>query len=277
MSDNAHFRIAVAQPLVVPGNVAENLNRMEPLVAQAAAAGARLVLFSEDGLTGYDHRLIGVGAALTLSDPALDRCAALARQYNLAIVAGFYERCGDALYNSSTAFLPDGRRVLQHKDCIVGFEKTRTAVQPGGRRREIFEFEGLRFAILICADAGMPDIYPELSRAGVDCILLPTAGSGSATSAFRQGELANPARREQYLKAAESVCHPGGAIKLALELDLALACCNQSGWEPEMGYFHPGHSSITDRTGQLTALIPGSFVAEHLRPQLAIGFVTRRA
>jgi hypothetical protein len=60
-----------------------------------------------------------------------------------------------------------------------------------------------------------------------------------------------------------------------LQFNLAVAACNQCGWDEATGYFHPGGSSIVDRTGEVTAVIPPRFVFEHLRPDLAVGLVSK--
>ena len=56
------LRVAVAQPLVTPGDVPKNIQAMQPLVAEAAGRGAQLVMFSECGITGYDLQGVGAGA-----------------------------------------------------------------------------------------------------------------------------------------------------------------------------------------------------------------------
>jgi hypothetical protein len=63
---------------------------------------------------------------------------------------------------------------------------------------------------------------------------------------------------------------------MSLQNNLALVCCNQMGYSAEHRYFHPGHACVMDRTGEITALIPGRFVAEHLREDWAVGFVSQR-
>lgn len=269
----AKLLIAVAQPLVIPGDVAENIRRMKPLVAEAARRGAGLVLFSEAGLTGCDFKNAGLHAALSLDDPRLDQVEALSRSHRVAIVAGFYERHEGALFNAAVAFLPDGQRVVQRKHNIVGHEKEHTPVRPGGRKRILFQVGGLRLGILVCADAGLRHIFAELASEGCDAVLIATAGCGNTKHGFHQRELSDPRRRAHYLKAAQSVCFVRGSVEQALRWKIGVAACNQSGWVAEAGYFHPGHSSVVNRTGEITALIPGCFVFEQLRPQLAVGVV----
>ena len=266
------LHVACIQPLAVPGDVPENIRRMEPLIAEAARRGARLILTSEAAVTGYDLDGVGQRAAIMPDDPAFATLANAARCREVDIVAGFWEKAKDGEHNSAMVLHADGRRTLQRKlgDGSKGF-------LAGPRERTIFEVDGLRCAILICSDNGMPDIYPELAAQSVDLVLLPTAGMGRVAGAFRQDELKDISRRGEYLAKMEQVCFVKDAVKQCLELDMALAACNQSGFVEETGFFHPGHSSIVDRTGELVAVLPGSFVPTHLRPKLIDGVITARA
>lgn len=270
------LQIALCLPMGVPGDIAENIRRMEPMVADAARAGADIALFSECSITGYDLKKVAFNAAMELDDPRFKQVDALAAKHNIVIVAGFYEKRGDRVSNCAFVFYPDGRRILQRKHHMVGYEIGPVKVLAGDRKREIFEVRGFKLAILICADSGIAGIEEELASQGVDCILAPTAGCGSTERAFYQREMTSPARRAEYVKAAESVCFLGRLVDLCLRLDISYACCNQQGWIESMGYFQPGHAAVVDRDGAMTALVPGRFMAEHTRPDMVIGFVTKR-
>ena len=69
------LRVAAAQPMTVPGDLSGNIDRMEPLIAEAAASGAAAVAFSEGAVTGYDLQGIAVEAAIARDDGALMRVA----------------------------------------------------------------------------------------------------------------------------------------------------------------------------------------------------------
>lgn len=265
--------VAVAQPLVVPGDIDGNIDRMAPLVAEAVRRGAELVVTSECGICGYDLEGVGAAAAIPADSPALDRVAALARDHDVVVVAGLYERDGDAIHNSAIAFYPNGVRVLQRKHNIAPAEAKFT--RPGPRQRVLFNVRGFTCGILICSDSSIDGIHEEVARDGCDVVLSMTAGGGSESIALHQSEVETPEARARY---AEEIarCLPTDAIRRAMDLDMAIVACNQSGWVPETRYYHGGGSWIIDRTGRIAAVIPYRKVLEHVGPDLAVGTVSRR-
>lgn len=264
--------IATAQPLVVPGDVGGNIDRMAPLITESARRGAQIVLTSESGICGYDLNGVGAAAAMPINAPVLGRIAALARDNDIVVVAGLYERDGDAVYNSAVAFYPDGRRVVQRKHNVVGNE-TRFA-RRGDRARVLFDVHGFKCGILICADTGIEGIYEDLARDGCDVVLMPVAGGGSESIALHQSDVETPEARAKY---AEEItdCISADTVRRAMEFDMAMVSCNQSGWVPAMGFYHGGCSWIIDRTGRIAAVIPYRKILEHVRPDLAVGTVSR--
>ena len=266
------LHVACIQPLAVPGDVSENIRRMKPLIAEAARRGARLVLTSEAAITGYDLDGVGQRAAIPLDDPVLDDLAEFGRGHGVDIVACLWEKVEGGEHNSAVVLHVDGHRTVQRKlgDGSKGF-------LPGPRERTNIEVEGIRCAILICSDSGIPGIFEELAQQGVDLVLAPTAGMGRLEWAFRQEELADTVRRAEYLAKMEQVCFSKPAIERCLELDMALAACNQVGAVEAIGFFHPGHSSIVDRTGELVAVLPGCMVPSQLRPKLIDGIIHGRS
>jgi predicted amidohydrolase len=268
------LKVAVAQPLVLPGKVKQNIQNMESLVAAAAKRGAELVVFSECGITGYDLKGVGVRAAISSDDSVLDMVAVMARRYGTAIIAGFHEKRGDKLYNTAAVFLPDGRRVIQRKYNVLKPEKDIAPTVKGERKRTIFKLKGFRLAVLICSDDGTPGIYDELAAERCDAVVLICAGAGSDAIGFHASDLADAARRKKYTEMTASCLSPA-AIERCIQLKWSMIACNQCGWDKATGYFHPGGSSIVDRTGEVTAVIPMQLVFENLRPDLAVGSITR--
>ena len=264
------LKVAVAQSLCEPGDIEGNLDRMEPLIRSAATQGARLILFSEAGITGYESSPGILDQAVVAGDRTCQRLHTLARENNLVIAAGFIERNGDAIHISHGAFFPDGQHILQRKALTGTVEPQISNFQFGPDERTVFEIDGVRCAIVICADTGIPDWRNSLVDQGVQLLLLPTAGCGPRHLGWQERDLDDPGVLETYVERAALVVFSKDAILDCRRHRMAMASCNQMA-DNGRDYFHPGHSTIVDSTGELVGLIPGSFIFEHLRPRVVVG------
>lgn len=267
---SSSLMIAVAQPFCVPGDVEGNVARMEPMVRRAADAGVRLALFSEGGVTGIETSSRTLRRAVTLGDAACRRLHEMAHMYGVVIAAGFLETREGRHHTTHAAFFPDGALIVQRKATSSDIEKAIPNFTHGPEERNFFEVDGVSCVLSICAENGFPGWQERMARAGVQLLLAPTAGCGPRSLGFSERELENPARFEEYLGKVESVVFSREAVRLARKHRIAFAACNQMA-DDGSTYFHCGHSTIMDSTGELVALIPGTFVFEHLRPRVAWG------
>ena len=157
--------------------------RLDKLAEQLAQQSLDLLVCPELFLSGY-----AVGDALpemaeSLGDragegifdgPFAGAVSELARQYNTAIVYGYPERDGDALYNSAACIGADGKLVANHRKLLLppGFE---AEYFTNGSGLTLFELGGLRCAILICYDAEFPEMVRAAAQAGAQVVIVPTA------------------------------------------------------------------------------------------------------
>lgn len=262
--------VAVAQPFCVPGDVSGNISRMEPLLEEAAAQQAKLILFSETGVTGLDGTARTWNVSVTLGDATCQRLHELARRHDMVIAAGFLERHGEKIHNTHGVFFPDGELVVQRKARMFRYEEAIPDYEAVPEGFETFTVEGVLCAITICGDGGIAGRTERLTEAGVQVHLTPTAGCGPYEWGFRSAELDDPLRMAQYLERAESVVFSKEAIRQSRERRMCLMTCNQMA-DNGVDCFHPGHSMIVDSTGELVGLIPGDFVFEFLRPKVVCG------
>ncbi len=120
------FKAAVVQAAPVAFDLERSLNKVHLLAADAAARGARLVLFPEAFLSGYPRGLdfgAVVGSrseegradflrywesSVDVPGPAVDRLSVTARELDIYLVIGVVEREGGTLYCAVLFFAPDG-------------------------------------------------------------------------------------------------------------------------------------------------------------------------
>ena len=108
-------RVALAQIPARLGEVEGNLDAHLRIAERAAREGARLVLFPELSLTGYELRDLTPDVALRPSpdDPRFARLLEASREISIAV--GFVEEAESHLFHNSAAYLESGRVVHVHR------------------------------------------------------------------------------------------------------------------------------------------------------------------
>ena len=165
--------IALAQPLVVPGEIEHNADAMIPLITDASREHADVVLFSECGLTGYDRNGVGPKSAVGLDHPAMLTIRKVAQACNVVVINGFYEKEAELVYNTVFAIHPDGSMQIQRKHCVSPPEAAWVSVGPRQRTRVMIG--GVACAIVICADYAVPALHEEMAAEGFQAVFLLTA------------------------------------------------------------------------------------------------------
>jgi len=214
------------------------------------------VLFPEAYLSGYSYRDLGAllhSSAQPLTGPLGSKLSALARQYEMVISAGMFEREGESLYNVQAVAFPDGRLERQRKGCPAESEKGLIALEP---ERQLFQWKGVRFAILVCADICLPDFRSQFRQLGISLLLHPTAGRIEAC-----GEAAHQKLQVEVMAGFSS------AKKLAGEMDVTYAVANPIGFSGED--YYPGNSWIVRPDGNGVHL-PGTARKEEMVEKLAV-------
>lgn len=171
------MKIALVQLRCKPGDVANNLTRIEQHVATAAGNGADVVVFPEMSDTGYDMPAIARTAAPADGEPRR-AISELARRHRIWIVAGLSLREGGRIFNTAVAFSRGGETVSEYRKIHLfgGMQDPEHEYLTAGDRRLTFDLDGLRVGLMICYDLR----FPELARSlvvvdGAEAIFLPSA------------------------------------------------------------------------------------------------------
>ncbi len=241
------LRVAAAQIDPQLGEVEANLARISRGVADAAAAGAVLVVLPEAAVTGYAFSSLDEGRAVARRAGVVagDAIAGLAAEHHLTVICGTLEAMGDEVFNAALMATPDGRRYTYRKIHLpfLGIDRFAT---PGPDAPSVVEVDGLRIGILICYDLRFPEAARMCALDGADLIALPTNWPVGVD--FHPGIFA-PAR------AAENHCY--------------LLACDRVG--TERGVTFIGRSSLFDFDGHQLA------IASDDREELLVGEIDPEA
>lgn len=166
--------LAAAQIEARPGRLAESMARHLELAALAADAGARLVIFPELSLTGYDTTLT-LRDAIEPGDPRLRPLGELARRHGSVIVAGAPLRSERGLLIGSVVFRPDAPVTTYTKRYLHHSESPTFAAGEGG---PLLAVGGARVGLAICAEVNHPAHVVDTVASGAQvyaasCFLSP--------------------------------------------------------------------------------------------------------
>jgi deaminated glutathione amidase len=177
------LRVACVQ-LNASAEKAENIERMEALVARAAAAGADVVVLPEkwNGIGSVDY-LREVAEPLE-GGKTVEAMAEWARRHGITLVGGSIaeRREGhEKLSNTCVVFDPDGEVVAVYRkihmfDVEVGGHVYReSAAEEPGDAPATCEAEGWKLGLTVCYDVRFPELYRILALAGAELVTVPAA------------------------------------------------------------------------------------------------------
>ncbi len=262
------LHVAVAQ-IHSGGTVEQTLTRVERQVMAAAVVGAEVILFAEGALHGYDYDMTAdsvQAVAEPVDGPNCCKVRELAKRHGISILIGFFERSGAAIHNSILIARANGVSETARKHVLTAGELAARLV-PGVRERTVVEFNGVRCAIVICADAGIDGLHEELAAQGVDYRLCPTGGGGKISEMLHECELQTPEGRARYVKNRPRVFKTEAILDESECPNTGFASANALGPVGRQTC-HQGHCMIVDNQRVMRAQIPGTIVMEHMEDQM---------
>ena len=230
-------------------NLDENLNQAERLVREAAAQGAQLILLQELFATPYfcieqDHKHLALAEEYGQSR-MLKRFAALAKELGVVLPLSWFEKAGNAYFNSLTVADADGRLLgvyrKTHIPNAIGYQE-KEYFSPGDTGFKVWDTAFGRIGVGICWDQWFPETARCLALMGAEVLLYPTAiGSEPGAAALDS--------RDHW-----QMCMRGHAAANILPVLAA----NRVGREvattdPALQMSFYGSSFITDHKGKLLA------------------------
>jgi predicted amidohydrolase len=253
--------IALASPRVAR-SLDDGLERIERLMASAAAQDAEIACFPEaylPGLRGQDFDLVAWDE--DARERALSSVRALARTHRIATIMGF-ERVTEAGRLVSSC-------VIDADGAIQGWQD-KTQVDPSedrfyvpGDSRRMFEVNGVKFGIVICHEGWR---YPETvrwaARRGAKVVFHPqhTGAERSGLMLSEWGAAGNP----YYEKAM---------MMRSIENTIYFASVNYA------LRFQEAATSLIDPSGACQAFLPygeEGVLVQSIDPALATGFLAGR-
>ncbi len=168
------YRFAAYQGGGVRGDAARALAVMRRVAHRASEAGARLVVFPELFLCGYDLGEDVARHAERADGPAAAEVARIAAGARISVLYGYPERARGRIYNSAQLIDRSGRPVANYRKTHLYGAWERRVFAPGDALVTA-EIDGLRIGILICYDVEFPETVRALALAGADLVAVPTA------------------------------------------------------------------------------------------------------
>ena len=163
-------------------NAAQNLDRAERAVREAAGKGAQVILLQELFETPYfckDHLASHFDLARPIADsPVVRRFQALARELEVALPLSVFERANNAYFNSLAMIDADGSVLGVYRKSHIpegpGYHE-KYYFSPGDTGFRVWKTRYGTLGVGICWDQWFPEAARCMALMGADVLLYPTA------------------------------------------------------------------------------------------------------
>ncbi|MBK0398791.1 N-carbamoylputrescine amidase [Limibaculum sp. M0105] len=163
-------------------DAAANRDRAETLVRRAAGQGAQVILLQELFETPYfckaeDPAMFALARPFE-RDQVIGRFAALARELSVVLPFSFFERAGQAHFNTLAMIDADGRVLGRYRKAHIpdgpGYEE-KYYFSPGDTGFRVWDTAFGRIGAGICWDQWFPECARAMALMGAELLLYPTA------------------------------------------------------------------------------------------------------
>lgn len=172
--------LALIQFESILGDPKANRRKAEAMIREAAENGAELICLPEMYTTGYNLDIIGpqiTQLAENIDGPTVTDLQQLAKELKIHIVAPLalnLEDDPEARPFNSAVFIGDEGQILGvYSKCHL-FETERMYFQPG-QELPVYDTKFGKIGIMICFDAGFPEVARILQMKGAELIVCPSA------------------------------------------------------------------------------------------------------
>ncbi|MFO0907790.1 MAG: carbon-nitrogen hydrolase family protein [Isosphaeraceae bacterium] len=175
MTGSSGYRIAGVQFDPHLGEIERNRAVLLARLAEAAAEGARLVVFPECALTGYGFasREEALPYAEAVDGTTVRVLTEECGRLDVYAVYGFLESDGAKLFNACALLGPHGL-IATYRKVHLPYLGVDRFVDPGDRPFAVHDAGGLRVGMHICYDGAFPESGRVLTLLGADLLVLPT-------------------------------------------------------------------------------------------------------
>jgi N-carbamoylputrescine amidase len=242
------LKIATSQ-FACSWDLEDNLNQAESLVREAASQGAQVILLQELFATPYfcieqRHQHLQLAEEYGQSR-VLKRFAALAKELGVVLPLSWFEKAGNAYFNSLALADADGQlRGVYRKTHIpnaIGYQE-KEYFSPGDTGFRVWDSAYGRLGVAICWDQWFPETARCLALQGAEVLLFPTAiGSEPGAAALDSRDHWQLTQRGH---AAANIVPVVAANRVGHEVASS---------DPNLQMSFYGSSFITDHKGQLLA------------------------
>ncbi|APJ02842.1 carbon-nitrogen hydrolase family protein [Silvanigrella aquatica] len=171
MEKKNSISIATAQFAAFAGNFGHNMKEMESLLEKAKAKNARLVVFPELSLSGYDEFLVSEGrCTIDITSKALNYFKNSCKKYEIYAVIGVCLQKNYGFSNSALVINNEGEIIgIYNKHYLDSYEKE---LFISGDSGFLFEIEGWKFSLAISSDAFYPEHAKTMAKGGAEVYLI---------------------------------------------------------------------------------------------------------
>jgi predicted amidohydrolase len=171
-------------PVKVRPQMMAHFNKLLGLFEEAGQMGADLVCGPEDmqhiGSYGLyidvkdqeTGKILFNGLAVKVPGPLTDQVAAIAKKYNMYIIAPIYEAAGEKVFNTAVIFDRQGKIIGKHRKTVLPIMET--WLVSTGDEYEVYHADFGAFAVATCWEISYPEISTIYALKGADIIFNPT-------------------------------------------------------------------------------------------------------